>query len=434
MARCGIERLKPAWVAKTKEEGLHADGGNLYLQVSVGSKGNTRKSWIFRFGMRGQHRQRDMGLGSLDTFGLGAARAMALEYRQLVAKGIDPIAHRDAARARKAAETAAIVTFDQAAETYVREHRAKWGNQRHAKQWTTTLEAYVSPILGKASVRDITTAHVLKVLNQPLDGEPGTFWTARPETASRVRGRIEAVLAWATVSEFRTGDNPARWKNHLDKLLPSLRKTAVKRQPALPYAEMPTLMAGLRERTGMSTLALQFALLTAVRSADVRHAKRADIDLAAKVWTIPKFSKTGKEHRVPLSVAALAVLRKAAEIADGIGGRGGASGLAFPNDVSGKPLSGSALLRVLELMGLKGAMTTHGARSAFRTWAMEQTNFPRELAEISLGHTVGTAVEQAYLRGSALQKRRRIMEAWSDYCCTPRPAAAAGVPLQGRTA
>jgi integrase len=431
----GIERLKPAFVAKTRQEGLHSDGGNLYLQVSLGAEGNVRRSWIFRYGLRGQHKQHDMGLGSFNTFSLAEARAMAREYRQLVAKGIDPIAHRDAARAREAAKTTAIMTFSAAAEIYIREHRAEWGNPVHARQWTTSLHTYVFPVIGQASVADITTAHVLRVLNQDMPDEEGTFWTARHETASRVRGRIEAVLAWAAASEFRTGDNPARWKNHLDKLLPLVRKTnTVKRQPALPYSEIPTLMADLRERGGLSTLALQFALLTAVRSHDVRYAKRADIDLTAKLWTIPKFSKTGKEHLVPLSDAALAVIHKAAEITDRIGGRVAASGWVFPNDVSGKPLSGNAMLRVLEVMGLKGAMTTHGARSAFRTWALEQTNFPRELAEISLGHTVGTAVEQAYLRGSALQKRRRIMEAWSDYCTTPRAAGGTVVPIQGRTA
>jgi integrase len=402
---------------------LLADGGGLYLQVLLCRDGNIRKSWVFRH-QRGK-RTRDMGLGSLDTFGLGEARDMARTCRQMVAKGQDPIEERKRDRASNAARSVADLTFDSAVEIYIRQHQAGWSADS-VRQWRSSLAAYASPIIGRMAVAEIETPHVMKVLNP--------IWTEKTETASRLRGRIEQVLGWATVSGHRSGENPARWKSHLDKLLPAAGKLReVKRMPALPYADMPQFMVRLRTtRTGMSATALEFAILTAVRSHDVVHARRANIDRVARVWTIPKFSKTRRVHKVPLSDAALAVIDRVEKTIDGIGGAAAASGLLFPNDVTGATLSPNAMLEVIKKLKMKGAMTTHGARSAFRTWCLEATSFPRELAELSLGHVVGSAVEQAYLRGSALQKRAAIMTAWANFLAKPQQQLGEVIPLQGR--
>jgi integrase len=367
-----------------------------------------------------------MGLGSLNDVSLSEAREAAREYRNLVKQGIDPIGYRDAQIARNLAADVAVVTFDQAAESYIKQHRAGWRNPVHAAQWGSTLRAYASPVIGKMSVADITTAHMMKIL------EP--IWQEKPETASRVRARIEKILSWATTSKYRAGDNPARWRDHLDNLLtaPSkLRK--VKHQSALPYAEMPAFMAELRQRSGMAALALEFAILTCVRTSDVRNAKSADIDLATPMWTIPEMTKTAREHRVPLSTAAVSVFERARRISEEIDGDVGKSEFAFPNDVTGARLSENAMLAVLDRMGRRGVMTTHGCRSSFRTWAQEQTNFPWELAEMSLGHTVGDKVERAYARGDAFKKRIAIMQAWADFCARPQRAGKV-IHLQGARA
>lgn len=390
---------------------MHCDGGGLYLQVSIGAAGNRCLSWIFRYTLSGQ-KARDMGLGSVNDVSLAEAREMARGYRKLVKQGIDPIKHRNAERAKNLAANVAAMTFDQAAESYIRQHRTAWKSAVHAAQWVSTLKTYASPRIGRMSVADIDTAHVMNVI-EPIR-------QTKPETASRLRGRLEAVLGWATVSGFRKGENPARWRDHLDNLLPARGKVrAVRHQPALPYADMPRFMAELRNRQGMAALALEFAILTCVRTADVRMARHADIDRAAKMWVIPSLKKTGLEHRVPLSTAALAVFERARDMAKDIGGKVGRSEFAFPNDVTGAGLSENAMLGVIDRMGYGGQMTTHGCRSSFRTWAMEQTNFPWELAEISLGHTVGSKVERAYQRGSAFQKRIAIMQAWSNFCDRP---------------
>jgi integrase len=401
--------------------GLHSDGGNLYLQVSDGTNFQRRRSWIFRYTLSGRKR-RDMGLGSVNDVGLTEARNIAREYRKLMKQGIDPIKHRDTQRAQNLAASVAVVTFDQAAEAYIRQHGSEWKNADHAAQWRSSLKTYASPIIGQMSVADITTPHVMKVLDP--------IWQEKTETASRVRGRIEAVLGWASASGYRQGENPARWRDHLDNLLASRGKVhSVKHQPALPYAEMPAFIADLHKRKGMAALALEFAILTCVRSADVVNAKHADIDRAARIWIIPSFSKTGVEHRVPLSTSAVEVFDRARKIADEIGGEVGRSEFAFPNDVTGEHISSNALLGVIERMGRKGAATTHGFRASFRTWAQEQTNFPWELSEMSLGHKVGSKVERAYARGDAFKKRVAIMQAWADYCARPQLPGKV-IPLQ----
>lgn len=429
MAR-GINRLPGSF--KSLKPGMHCDGGNLHLQVSLGAEGNRRLSWIFRYALKGQfvlsasgkRRQkfRDMGLGSANDVTLNEAREVARTYRNLLREGIDPIARRDALVAQNLAARAAVMTFDQAAAAFIPLHQAAWKNEKHGAQWESTLKTYASPIIGRMSVADIETSDVMDVI-RPI-------WLKKPETASRVRGRIEAVLGWATVSGHRKGENPARWRGHLDNLLPARGKVrAVKHQTALPYSDMPAFMAALRGRRGMAALALEFAILTCVRTADVRNMKHADVDRAAATWTIPAFSKTAAEHRVPLSIPALAVFDKARAMAREIGDKVGRSEFAFPNDVTGARLSENAMLAVLDRMGRKGAMTTHGCRSSFRTWAQEQTNFPWELAEMSLGHKVGSKVERAYARGDALKKRIAIMQAWANFLDKP-PGNASVTPIR----
>jgi integrase len=421
MAR-GINRLPASY--KNAKPGMHCDGGCLYLQVTEGAERNRRRSWIFRYRLSGR-KPRDMGLGSIFDVTLAEARERARQYRNLVKDGIDPIEHRNARVAENLAATARVMTFDAAADAYIRHHRAGWKNTVHAAQWPSTLKAYASPVLGKLSVADIETAHIRKVLDP--------IWHDKPETASRVRSRIEAVLAWSIVSGYRTGDNPARWRGHLDKMYPAKSKLRpVRHQKALPYAEMPTFLVELRQRTGMAALALEFAVLTCVRTADVRNASLADMDVQAKIWTIRALSKTGKEHRVPLSDAAVAVFERAHTMAHDIRGAVGKSELAFPNDVTGARLSENAMLAVLDRMGRRGQMTTHGCRSTFRTWAQEQTSFTWEVAEMALGHAVGSKVERAYARGDALKKRVAIMQSWANYLARP-PQAGKGIPLQGRS-
>jgi integrase len=338
-----IERLSPAQVRNAKPKGkladgsprraaLLCDGGGLYLQATV-RDGHVRRSWIFRYKLSGQ-RTRDMGIGSLNTIGLAEAREKATSYRRLMLEGVDPIAHRDAKVAQNLAEHVGTMTFDQCAEAYIQRHRAAWKSNVHAKQWAATLAAYASPVIGKLPVSNIETQHIMKVLDP--------IWAEKTATANRVRGRIESVLGWAATSGFRKGKNgedvanPARWKGHLDQLLPAPGKVRkVEHQRALPYAEMPEFMAQLRGREGIAALALEFCILTAVRTADVRRAKLADIDLKARMWTIPVFSKTHREHRVPLSDAALAVIEKVGAIVQAIGGTVGKSESLFPNDRSG---------------------------------------------------------------------------------------------------
>jgi integrase len=429
MARSGIERLKVGDL-KTKKPGLLSDGGNLNLRTFVGKNGKISRGWIFRYQLPGKN-PRDMGLGSLDSIGLAKARELAKTYREMVVTGLDPIVERDAEKAKKIAQQAAVITFKEAAETYIAQHRAGWKSVVHAKQWPSTLQAYAYPVLRNMSVADIETAHVMRVLTP--------IWPTKVDTAKRVRGRIEAILGWATASGYRKDQhghdrpNPARWRGHLDKLLAAPGKVReVKHQAALPYTDMPAFMAALRERNGIASLTLEFAILTCVRTVDVRKAEWANIDRAARMWVIPKLSKTGREHRVPLSDAALAVLTKAQKIAQDIGGKVAQSQYIFPNDLTGAALSENAMLAVLKRMGHKGSATTHGFRASFRMWAQERTNFPWELSEMSLGHKVGTKVERAYARGDALKKRFAIMQAWAAYCSS-HPIAEENVLIFAKT-
>jgi len=401
---------------------LLCDGGGLYVQATLGDDDNVRRSWIFRYRLSHAHPTRDMGLGPVEDVSPAEARDLARKYRSLMREGKDPIRERDAERARNLATSSIVMPFDKAAEIYIAQHRNTWANPVHAAQWPASLKQYVSPIIGKMSVADIDTPHVLKVLTP--------IWTAKPDTAKRIRGRIENILGWATVAGYRKDanghdkPNPARWRGHLQTSLAAPGKVRkVKHQPALPYAETPAFVSELRRRQGVAALALEFAVLTCVRVSDVLNAKWIHINRAERRWDIPQLSKTAAPHRVPLSDAALAVIDKAEKIARDIGGAVASGEYLFPNDVTGAVLHRNALHAVLRRMGLKGTATAHGFRASFRTWAQERTNFPWELCELSLGHKVGDQVERAYARGDALKKRVAIMQQWATFLARPPKSA-----------
>jgi integrase len=403
-----INRLSPAGVRNAKA-GMHADGGGLWLQVSKGEGDTLRRSWIFRYAVDG--RERKMGLGSLSTISLAEARQKAAECRKLRHEGIDPIEHRDAKKRAAAVATAKSITFAKAAERYIGSHRAGWRNVKHASQWKNTINTYADPVIGNLPINAVDIALVMKVL------EP--IWAEKPETASRLRGRIEAVLDWAVAHKFRSeGPNPARWRGHLDKLLPPRRKIRrVHHFPALPYSEVGEFMTALRVQDGTAARALEFAILTAGRTSEVIGARWEEFDLEAGVWTVPgERMKAGKEHRVPLSGAALAVIQMMHAHRQGR--------YVFPGDREGKPLSNMALLMVLRRMN-RGDLTAHGFRSTFRDWAAECTSFPREVCELALAHAIGDRVEAAYRRGDLFAQRRKLMDAWAAAC--ERPATGAKV-------
>lgn len=388
-----------------KEPGRYGDGLGLWLQVSpVGTK-----SWLFRYMVDGKARM--MGLGRYPDVTLEIARQEAAEWRKLKQGGKDPILERDTNReAMRAAERLArqrTMTFDECAKAYIAANRAGWKNYKHSTQWENTIETYASPIIGSLPVASIDTGLVLKVLEK--------IWTAKPETASRLRGRIEAVLGWATVRGYRSGENPAAWRNHLDKVLPA-RSTVAKiaHHPALPYRELGAFVKDLRAQAGIASLALEFAILTASRSNEVIGATWGEFDLREKVWIIPgERMKAKKEHWVPLSKRALAILASAQAL------RENPEDLASPVFVSprGGSLSNMAMLAVLKRMG-RTDLTTHGFRSTFRDWAGETTAYPREVIEHALAHQLKDKAEAAYARGTLLDKRRRLMADWQKFCDT----------------
>jgi integrase len=365
--------------------GMHGDGGNLWLQVTE----TGARTWLFRF--RHSGKARAMGLGPLHTISLAEARIKAREYRQLLLSGFDPLEARKAKRVGELLAAAKTMTFQECAEAYIASHQAGWRNAKHAAQWPASLAAYVYPVIGALAVQMVDVTLVMKAI------EP--IWTAKPETASRVRGRIECVLDWATARGYRTGENPARWRGHLENLLPQKRKVRrVEHLAALPYVELAAFMAELRQQSGTAARALEFAILTAARTGEVRCATWPEIDAEGRLWAIPaERMKAGREHRVPLSEAARAVLigleRKGSRI--------------FPI----LPRS------MLDLLGkLRPGITVHGFRSTFSDWAAEQTSFPHEVREMALAHAVGSKVEAAYRRSDLFEKRRQLAEAWATFC------------------
>jgi integrase len=386
-------------VAKCRTPGTWRVSRNLYLQVEPAGDGQgITKSWICRYMLDG--RARSMGLGPSELVSLGEARDRAVAARKLLLDGIDPIEARNAERLQAKLAAASTMTFKECGKAYIAAHETGWRNAKHRQQWRNTLDTYVYPLIGALPVQAIDTALVMKIL------EP--IWTAKPETAGRVRGRIESILDWAKVRQFRSGDNPARWRGHLDKLLPQKRKIhKVRHQPAMPYRDVPAFMAELRRQTSTSARALEFTVLAAVRTGETTGATWPEIDRAAKIWTIPaRRIKAERDHRVPLSDRALAILddlpREKGNDHVFIGGR------------TGRGLSDMAMLELLR--GMAGdSYTVHGFRSSFRDWAAEQTNYPRELAEVELAHALKDKTEAAYQRGDLLEKRRRMMNAWARY-------------------
>lgn len=390
-----LHRLSARFVATVMKTGRHADGGNLYLRVDA--SGAAR--WVFMWVRDG--RQREAGLGSRELVSLAQAREFAGRMRASLVSGIDPLEARAAERRANAAR----VTFGECAGALLRSKESGWNNAKHRAQWATTLETYAAP-LRSLPVADVSTQDVLRAL-QPI-------WRTKPETASRLRGRIEAVIDSARVAGHidDRAPNPARWKGHLDKILPKQEKLSRGHHAAMPYCNLPAFLGRLREAEGMGARALEFAILTAARSGEVLSAQWSEIDPKAKVWTIPpERMKTKREHRVPLVARALEIVEKLAEAKMGE--------FVFPGQKRGKPLSNMSMEMVLRRLKVDGA-TVHGFRSSFRDWAGEETDFARELAEAALAHVVGNRVETAYRRGDAFEKRRVLMEAWAAFCAQLR--------------
>lgn len=391
-------RLSARTVAAAKAPGLYADGGGLYLQVTRGGDGASRRSWLLRY-TAPDGRRREMGLGSAALVDLADVRDAALAARKQARSGIDPIEARAKGRMKIRAK---VMCFRQCAEAYLASHKSSWKNVKHRWQWENTLQVHAYPVFGEIPVGEVGVAQVMAALDP--------IWLTKTETASRLRGRIEAILDWAAVRGHRTGDNPARWRGHLQKALPTIKKSLrVRHHPALPFAEMAPFMTKLARQAGVSARALEFCILTGTRTGETIHARWSEIDLDARTWSIPaERMKIPREHRVPLSPAAMTVLGDMPPPARPID-------LVFPGLRAGQPLSNMALLMTLKRMG-RGDLTTHGFRSSFRDWAAERTDFPSDVAEAALAHIVSNQVEAAYRRGDLFDKRRQLMDAWGQYC------------------
>lgn len=399
------ESLTAVAVNRLTDPGLHAVGGVPGLHLRVLASGV--RTWILRVMVEGK--RADMGLGGFPAVSLADARAAGRELRQQIASGANPVAERHAKRAERTTGQ----TFAQAADAYIKAHASGWKNAKHAQQWRSTLDTYAVPVLGQLRVNQVELRHILAVL-QPI-------WEDKTETASRLRNRMELVLDWATAHGQREGLNPARWRGHLDKLLPKPARIAkTKHHAALPVAELGAFMVRLREQAGMGARALEFAILTAARSGEVRGATWAEIDLGAGVWAIPgERMKAGRDHRVPLSAAALALLAGLPRMAG--------NELVFPA-VRGGQLSDMTLSAVLRRMKVEAV--PHGFRSTFRDWAAERTAYPGELAEMALAHAIGDKVEAAYRRGDMFDKRRRMMDEWAGFCAQVEAPAGQVLPLR----
>jgi integrase len=388
--------LSAAFIAKAKP-GRYADGANLYLLV----RGLALKWWVFRYRRNGRMREAGLGAAAGPTaVSLKDARIKARKLFDLHRDGHDPIDLKRASKAAALVAAAKAVNFKTEAERFIASQEAGWRNAKHAAQWSSTLETYAYPALGSLPVSAVDVNLVLKVL------EP--IWSTKPETAGRVRGRIEAVLDAAKARGLREGENPARWKGNLDHLLPARSKVKkLEHHAALPYSQISTFMTELRKMEGIASRALEFAILTAARTGEVLGATWSEINLHEKVWIVPAGRmKGGREHRVPLSPLALEIIGKARK------------GFLFPGAGPDQPLSNMALLMLLRRMG-HGDTTVHGFRSTFRDWASERTNYPTEVAEMALAHAVGDKVEAAYRRGDLFEKRRRLANDWARFCAMP---------------
>jgi integrase len=398
-------------IAKATKPGRYGDGHGLYLQVLS----PTNRSWLLRYERDG--RERWMGLGPLHTINLLEARERARRARQQLLDGIDPLEARAADKAARALLEARAMTFEEAARQYYAAHEATWSNRKHRQQFQNTMRDYVLPKIGKLAVAAVDTGQVLRVI-EPL-------WQQKPATANKTRGRVERVLDWAAVRGYRAGDNPARWRGHLDQVLPAPGKVAKPvGHAALPHAELPGFMAKLAKVKGVAGRALAFTILTAARTGETVGATRSEIDFAAKTWTIPASRmKGGREHKVPLSDAALALLQSL-PIEEG-------NPHVFIGSMTASRISHAAMLRALKRLGIPN-ISVHGFRSTFSTWAHEATPFPNHVIELSLAHTVGNAVERAYRRSDLFEKRRKLMEQWARFCTTKPAQAAQVVTLRGQ--
>lgn len=420
MARL-VERLSDRQIKAIRGPGRFADGDGLYLVVAPSRTGvGLISAWVLRVRIayldpagRIKRRLREMGLGSLHKVSLAEARQKARAARLAARDGDDPIEARDralreklAARQREAAEAAKAMTFRQCADAYLEAHKHSWRNEKHVGQWKATLKTYAYPVFGDVPVSLIDVPMVMKVLDP--------IWSTKRETARRVRGRIESILDWATVRGHRSGDNPARWRGHLQKAFPTRGAAQrVRHHAALPFDQVALFVSELREMDGAAARALEFAILTAARTGEVIGARWSEIDFENTVWTVPEERmKAGREHRVPLSPPAVKLLRELRE-EQGRDGRP-PSQWVFLAKGGREPLSNMAMLMMLRRM--KSDITVHGFRSTFRDWAAERTNFTREVAEAALAHTIGSKVEAAYRRGDLFDKRRKLMNAWGEYC------------------
>ena len=395
------KELSALAVQRLTAPGMHAVGGVAGLYLCVSPSGS--RSWIARVNVDGK--RREMGLGSFPDVSLSIAREKARAARSDTTMGIDPVAHRKEARSARQALKATQKTFADCAKAYIEAHSDSWRNAKHRAQWPATFETYVYPTMGTVLVGEVTQAHVMAVL-LPI-------WKTKTQTATRLRGRIEQVLAWATAAGFRQGENCARWTGLLDQLLPAPGKVSKpKHHPAVRVDDMPAFIKALRQHDGLSPKALEFAVLTAARSGEVRGANWAEIDLEAAVWTVPpERMKAGKEHRVPLSAAAIKLLEAMPRIEG--------TELVFPAPRGGQ-LSDMALTALTRRMNFRDdagrVCVPHGFRSSFRDWVFERTDYPRDLAEAALAHALENKVEAAYRRGDALERRRAMMQAWANYC------------------
>jgi integrase len=391
-----VKRLKDMQIRRLSKPGSYPDGEGLYLQVRTSGA----KDWFYRYEVDGKGRKR--GLGSYPTISLEQARDDALECRQLRQQGIDPVDYAKAQRQKEALDEAKSFTFKECALAYINSHQQGWKNRKHESQWRNTLDTYAYPTIGDIGVQDIDIGLVLDVL------EP--IWYEKTETASRVRQRIENILDWATVKQYRSGDNPALWRGRLDKLLP--KRVKVQKPvhfPAMDYRELPGYFQALRKRDSVATRALAFTILTAARNGEARAVTSDELDIKGKVWTIPdNRMKADREHRVPLSAEALKIIKEMEPF------KRHTDHFIFPGQAHAKPISEASLLKIVKQQDK--TLTVHGFRSTFRDWCAEQTSFPREVAEAALAHSIRDKTEAAYQRGDLFEKRRRLMDQWMQYC------------------
>lgn len=390
-----LHRLTAMRVAKEVEPGYYADGGGLYLQIARSGA----RSWIFMYTLFG--RRREMGLGPLSQVSLAAARKEATECRDLLKQKLDPIEARKGVIRQHLVDAAPMVTFRETAEQFIADREPTWNNKKHAQQWKNTLTTYAYPVIGDVPVGDVTTEMIVRIV-QPI-------WLKKAETARRIRGRIKAILDAAAVLGHCSGENPARYVDHLDRVLPRTKKRQqVQHHPALSWEDMPAFIRDLKQRPRRAARMLHLLILTATRTNEVMFAQVDEFDIDAKVWTIPaERMKMKIEHRVPLSNDAVKIVRAAKAKAK--------DGWLFPGFKEGKPLSNMAMLKLLELMK-RDDITVHGFRSTFRDWIADCTDFPDSLAEQALAHTIKSQTVRAYRRRDMLERRRQMMEAWARYC------------------